>query len=273
MKVGILGIKGSFHHVATCKYFGDDISVTGFVHFDQMAEALRDQVVDYTIFAIDTTRYGTLLSNYKLIDNYNLCIDGEIKMPIEHRLLAIKGQKISDIKEVWMHPLIIENCNTFIRHNPQIKIVESRDTSEVAKKIADNSIKGIAAVASEKAAELYGLEIFKDVELTDDETITRFLVLSKNRKFDADDVKHNKVTLKLILDKNSPSLIESLTIAKEHQMNLSKIHSFTIDKEPDSDGYYLDFCFEDYQQYCKALLIFQDQVKFMRVMGEYKRHL
>lgn len=269
MKVAILGIEGSFHHVAACKYFGDGVPVKGFVHFDQMTEALVDGNVDYAIFAIDTSSYGTLLSNIKRIDNYNLFIDGELIMPIDHHLLAVKGQDIKNIKEIWMHPLITENCSHFIRRNPQIKVVESRDTSEVAKKIANNKTKGIGVVASKKAAELYGLQMYRDIQLAEDEIITRFLILSKNRMYDVDDVKHNKTTLKLVLDEKSPSLIEVLTLAKEHGMQLSRIHSFTIDKEPTSNGFYLDFCFDDFQQYCKVLLLFQEKVKFMRVMGEY----
>lgn len=269
MEVAILGIKGSFHHVAACKYFGEDISVHGFVDFDQMSEALADGTVNYAIFAIDTTSYGTLLSNIKRIDNYNLFIDGEVIMPIEHNVLAVKGQDIKRIKEIWMHPLIIENCSKFIRHNPHIKIVESKDTSAVAKEIADKKTKGIAVVASKKAAELYNLQLYNGFNLTEDETITRFLILSKNRTYNVDDVKHNKATLKLILDENSPSIIEVLTKAEAHGMHLSRIHSITLDKEPTSNGFYLDFCFDDFQQYCKALLFFQEKVKFMKVMGEY----
>ena len=84
--------------------------------------------------AIENSIAGAILPNYALIDEYNLSIKGEVYLNIHHHLMALEGQKLEDIKEVWSHPMAILQCRKFFRKYPHIKLVEESDTAEVAKK-------------------------------------------------------------------------------------------------------------------------------------------
>ena len=90
---------------------------------------------------------GSIIPNYALIDKNNLHIVGEEYLNIHHHLMALKGQQIDDIQEVWSHPMALLQCKEFFKKYPNIRMIEDVDTAEVAKRIAQKQLKGIAAIA------------------------------------------------------------------------------------------------------------------------------
>ena len=158
-KIAIQGVKGSFHHIVANQYFGNNIELNKCLTFDEMPKLLLNNQVDFLVMAIENSIAGAILANYKLIDQYDLTIIGEEYLPIQHQLTALDGQKIEDIKEVWSHPMAINQCRVFLRKYPNIKLIEANDTAEVARLIQTKNLKGIAAIASVKAATIYNLNI------------------------------------------------------------------------------------------------------------------
>ena len=232
MKIAIQGVKGSFHHLVANEFFGNDIRLTECMSFTEMPELLRNDSVDAAIMAIENTNTGSLLSNYVLIDKYDLNIQGEVYLPMQHNLMALEGQKLSDIEEVWSHPIAIKNCEGFFRNNPHIKVIEEKDTAFVAKQINDLKIKGIAAIASKAAADIYGLKILEESIQGDRLNLTRFFILTKNRDFSIDVNLHNKASLKFIVNHKLGSLADILSICATHNLNLSRIQSMPIVNQP-----------------------------------------
>lgn len=133
-KIAIQGIKGSFHHQVATEYFQNNDIVIECSSFKKVMETLRLGLAKYGVIALENSIAGTILPNYALMDKYNTFIVGEHYVNINMNLLALKGQKIEDLKEVHSHPIALLQCADFFDQYPNIKLVESSDTANAAKK-------------------------------------------------------------------------------------------------------------------------------------------
>ncbi len=272
MKIALQGVKGSFHDIIANQYFGDDIVITECDSFAEIPELIINNTVDAAVMAIENSNVGAILSNYALIDQFNLNIHGEMYLPMIHNLMALEGQRIEDIEEVWSHPIAIQHCQQFFKDHPSIKIIEEKDTASVAKAIKENKLKNVGAIASKKAAEIYGLEILEEEIQNDRYNITRFFILTKSREHHPEDYLNNKASLKFITHHQLGNLAEILNVCVKHNLNLSKIQSIPITNQPWNYAFFIDLIFDDYHEYCKALLILEKKVSHLKILGEYQEH-
>ena len=265
-KIAIQGIKGSFHHIVANKYFGENIALSECLTFDEMPNLLINKKVDYLIMAIENSIAGAILANYKLIDQFNLNIIGEYYLPIQHQLMALKNQNLSQIKEIWSHPMAINQCRKFLRKHPNIKIIEAEDTAVVAKNIKENNLNGIAAIASKLAAELYDLPILEPNIHTNPHNYTRFFILDTNSyKKDT----FNKVSLKIITKHQKGSLSEVLQIFVNNNINLTKIQSLPIENDPWEYAFFIDVIFEETSDFFNAKTQLQANQIQVKILGKY----
>lgn len=270
MRVAIQGIKGSFHHIVAEQYFGKNIDLVESLSFSEMPALLEDNKAEVLIMAIENSIAGAILPNYALIDDTKLSICGEHYLPICHNLMALNGQKIEDIKEVYSHPMALLQCHKFFKAYPHIKLIEDRDTATVAKRISDNKLKGVGAIASTLAAEIYNLTIVAPAIQTIKDNYTRFFILSNEaikRSLSA-----NKASIKFITSNNSGSLASVLTILAKHNLNLSKIQSMPVIETPWKYAFFADFIFQSYADYYDALEEVKDKVETLKVLGEYTKN-
>ena len=271
MQIAIQGIKGSFHHLVASQYFGEDISLNECMSFVEIPELLNTDKVNGAVMAIENSLAGAILPNYALIDEFNLTIHGEVHLPIHHHLMGLKGQKLEDIKEVWSHPMALLQCRKFFRSHPQIKLIEATDTAEVALQINQNKLKGIAAIASKKAANIYDLEIIADTIQTRKHNYTRFFILKKKNGNLAENSLANKASLKFITKHKTGSLAEVLQTFANFNLNLTKIQSMPIIDVPWQYAFFADVIFDDYAIYQNALKNVKEKVSSLKILGEYKQ--
>ncbi|MEI6865925.1 prephenate dehydratase [Flavicella sp.] len=269
MKIAIQGIKGSYHHIVAEHYFGKNNEMEECMTFAEMPDKVLSESVDIAVMAIENSIAGAILPNYVLIDEANLNVVGEYYLPIHHNLMALKGQKISDIKEVYSHPMALLQCRKFFRQYPHINLIQDRDTADVAKRITDKQLRGVAAVASSLAAEIYGLEILASEIQTIKNNQTRFVIVEKKGK---DIVEFpTKASIKFVLKDKSGSLGEVLIELANHKVNLSKIQSLPIIDKPWEYAFFADLVFIDYIEYKNALKDIRTKVSSCKVLGEYKK--
>ena len=178
-KIGIQGIRGSFHHEVASAYFSSNAPLNEYLSFDSLAEGLKNEEITFAIMAIENSIAGSIIPNYALIDQYNLQITGEHYLSIHHNLMALKEQSINEIIEVRSHPMALLQCKQFFMHHPHIRLVETADTAQEAQRIAKNKTYGVAAIASLQAAELYSLSIVAPSIQTIQNNVTRFVVIQK----------------------------------------------------------------------------------------------
>ncbi len=276
MKVAIQGIRGSFHDIVARQYFGDKIELIECMSFTEIPILLKNNAVDSAVMAIENSIAGAILPNYALIDEYNLDIEGELYLNIHHNLMALKGQTLKDIKEVWSHPMAILQCRKFFRNHPDIKLIEEKDTAEVAERIQTESLKGIAAIASKEAAQLFNLNIIKGDIQTIKHNSTRFFILKKGKNTPYHDSKidgtKNKASIKFITKHNKGSLAEVLDIFAKHEINLTKIQSMPIIDQPWSYAFFIDLMIEDFKLYENALHLINKKVNHLQILGEYHQN-
>lgn len=267
--IAIQGIKGSFHHEVAQQYFNTDSDVVECMSFDNAVDSLLHGDTDYIVMALENSIAGSIIPNYALIDNYNLSVVGEYYLDVQHNLMALKGQSMLEIKEVHSHPMALLQCKVFFKDFPHIKLVEAKDTADVAKQISENSIKGIAAIASRKAAAIYSLEILKKSIQTIKHNETRFAIVKReNREIERKAI--NKASLKFELDHKRSSLATILNVMSDCKLNLTKIQSLPKIETPWKYAFFVDVTFKDYQDYEKALSIMQLMAENFKVLGEYK---
>ena len=223
MRISIQGEKGSFHETAARHYFNNDqIDIVPCTTFDATLMALKDGHSDFAIMAIENARSGSILYNYTLIRESGAKIIGEINLRIKQNLMALPGQTIIAIREIRSHPIALSQCMTYLNHLRGVTLVESDDTAGSAKYISENQLKGVAAIASTSAAEIYGLEILAPGIETYKKNYTRFLILGTEKDSRTDG---NKVSICFSTGHQPGSLAAVLVRLAELDINLSKIQS------------------------------------------------
>src|ERR1035437_7410414 len=149
MKIAIQGETGCFHEVAARQYFNyDEIEIVPCSTFDLELTTLKGGGAEFAIMAIENARSGSILYNYTLIRESGMKILGEHNLRIKQNLMALPGQKITDIREIRSHPIALAQCMTFLNQFPGITLIESDDTAGSAKQINQTKAKGVAAIAS-----------------------------------------------------------------------------------------------------------------------------
>ena len=270
-RIAIQGGFGAFHEIAARHYFNtDDIEIVPRNTFKDLFKTLKERKADYGIMAIENSVAGSILPNYTLIMESKREIVGEIFLRIRQNLVACPGQKISDIKEVYSHPMAILQCQAFFDNYPEIRMIESLDTALSARDIKEGNQKGIGAISSSLAAEKYGLEILAEGIETNKMNYTRFLILSENGNLNPVS-ENNKTSIFFSLSHNIGSLSKILSTLSYYDLNLTKIQSMPIVGKEWEYHFYVDMIYEDEDMYRQALVAIKPFTGDMGVLGEYKK--
>jgi len=267
--IGIQGVKGSYHHGVALAYFGNDIEIDECMSFPELVYNLEGGKCTDAVMAIENSIAGSIIPNYAYIDEHNLTICGEFYLSIDHCLMALEGQDISDIKEVYSHPMALLQCKEFFKKHNHIKLIEDADTAEVAQRINKKQLKGVAAIAGKTAAEIYNLEILAEKIQTIKTNSTRFFILNTEKPKVSEAVV-NKASLKFVLNHNKGSLATVLNVMSDCNLNLTKIQSLPLIDKPWKYSFFVDVTFEDYADYEKAMSILKIMALELKVLGEYK---
>ncbi|QIE60364.1 prephenate dehydratase [Rasiella rasia] len=273
LKIAIQGIESSFHHLAVQQLFPDkNIELVPCTSFDKVAENISCMNVDLGVIAIENTIAGSILPNYQLIDSCNLKILEETFLTINMYLMALNGTTLHDIDEVHSHPVALQQCKQYLKRlQPHCKIIEGKDTASEARRIKENNLKGVAAIAGKQVAEKFGLEILGKNIQTIKENKTRFVVIGRETPLTTS--KLNKATLKFQLDHNIGSLSNVLQLLSTFGINLTKIQSFPIEGKPWQYSFYVDVLFDNTTLFEEVTILLRKAVSQLRILGIYKQNL
>ncbi len=275
-KIAIQGWPGANHEIAAKAYFEDDnLEVLPCLTFPDLFQTLKNDRSIYGIIAIENTLVGSLLPNYTMLKDSDLVIIGEYKLRIKHQLMALPGQSIEDIREVHSHPMALAQCEEFFKDYPHIKLIASEDTALSAKLIAEEQRTGIAAIASELAADMYHLNIIARGIETNKRNYTRFLVITDRALTETDELleqdRINKSSLVFSLPHDEGSLSKVLTVLSFYNINLTKIQSLPIVGQEWAYLFYIDLTFNDYKRYLQSLDAIRPLCKKLKILGEYEK--
>ena len=271
-KVAIQGIKGCFHEQAAYLFYEKaglpKPQVVECGSFQDLYKAMDAGKADAAIMAIENTVSGGLLPNFELLRKYDRKIKGEVFLRIKQNLMTLPGQKIEDLREVRSHYMAINQTRKFFEDYPDIRLVEYGDTAKSAADVVRKGVKGVGAIASDLAAEIYGLEIIAEGIETHKQNFTRFLILDDSLQVDQSKI--NKASMCFTLPHKPGSLTHVLTILSFYDMNLTRIQSLPIPGQEWQYFFYVDIKFEDYERYTQALSAVKPLMTDLNILGEYQ---
>lgn len=270
-KVAIQGVKGCFHEQAARQFYQDHGHIVPEIvecaTFNGLYRSMDLGEADAAVMAIENTVSGGLLPNFELLRKYDRKIRGEVFLRIQQNLMALPGQTIEDIKEVRTHYMAINQTREFFKNYPWIRLVESEDTAKSAAEVAQLGLKGVGAVASELAAQLYGLDILAESIETYKQNFTRFLIFDD--ALEVDTTKVNKASMCFTLSHTPGSLAHVLTILSFYGMNLTRIQSLPIPGQEWQYFFYVDIKFDNHLRYEQALAAVRPLMEDLNILGEY----
>lgn len=277
ISVAIQGGFGAFHEIAAKKFFENiDIEIVTCETFSDLFNTLEDKEADCGIVAIENSVAGSILQNYSFIRESGLSIIGEEYLRVVQNLIALPGESIDDLKEIYSHPVAIQQCHVFLNdlRRKGVKIIDSTDTALSVKMIKEEGLKGAGALASELAAEMYQMNILKKSVETNKRNFTRFQIVTDNpavrRLFPLTASIINKASLCFSLPHQKGKLSQVLSVLSYYEINLSKIQSLPIVGIEWEYLFYVDLLFDDYERYIQSLQAIKPLTANFQILGEYK---
>ncbi|WP_420576725.1 prephenate dehydratase [Ekhidna sp.] len=267
-KIAIQGLKGSFHHEAARNYFGSEIELVECEAFHDVVQNVKGADSDFGIMAIENSLAGSIIPNYALLRHPGISICGELTLRVKMNLMALSGRTLLDISEVHSHQMAIRQCSSFLQLNPGLKVVETFDTAGSAADIREKQSQSTAAIASELAAETYGLHILARGIEDNQRSYTRFLILSKHGLEVSD---ANKASLYLETAHEVGALASVLSIISDKQINLSKLQSHPVPNQKEAYGFFLDLEFTARTKLTELLKNLESVTQVLDCLGIYKQ--
>ena len=268
-QVAIYGIKGSYHQIASQGYFDQEPIITECRSFREVLAFVRQTPRSFGVMAIENTVAGTLLQNLELLRNSGLRVVGEQKLRITHSLAAIPGTTLSEVQEICSHQMALLQCQAFLDTIPTVRTIEVNDTATAAKHVAAFQQKQIAAICSQQAATINGLEILAEGIETDKRNFTRFLIVTQKDNAEKNAGPVNKVSLVFSLPHTPGSLSRVLSVFADFGLNLTKIQSYPRIGAEWEYSFYVDLTFSNDELYWQAIQTITPLTAELQILGEY----
>lgn len=266
-RIAIQGFEGCFHQEAALQFYGPQIEIIPCATFGELIRiAQNDPECDGALMAIENSIAGSILPNYNLLEKSLLNIAGEIYLKIDQHLLANKNVAISDIHEVYSHPMALLQCRNFLESHP-FKTVETEDTALSAKWIKETKSAHGAAIAGKLAAEIFDLQILKENIHTQPYNYTRFWALQKQV---SESLHSNKASMVFETDHSKGSLARVLSLIAACDVNLSKLQSMPIAGSHWRYAFHVDCEFNHQQQLQEVLSKIKSATARVKLYGVYK---
>jgi chorismate mutase/prephenate dehydratase len=266
VKVAFQGERGAFSEDAATKLFGGDIDFLPCVRLKEVFELVSNDEVEFGVVPMENSQAGSINETYDLLLGYPLNIFAEVILKVSHCLMALPGEKLAGITTIYSHPQALAQCAEFLS-KLNVESMSSYDTAGSAKMIKEEKLRNCAAIASKRAADIYGLEILAPEIETNVNNYTRFVAISKQK---AKPAQKNKTSLVFAIEHKPGSLYRILGILATRNINLTKLESRPSRTKPWEYVFYADFeghlNGEIYQEAVREL---QGETTFIKILGSY----
>ena len=236
-RVAFQGERGAFSEEAAVKLLGEEIELVPRPTFEALFASIQDGLADTILAPIENSLAGSVHRSYDLLIASGLHIQAEVVIPIAHNLIGVPGAKFECVTQVSSHPVALAQCERFFASYPSIKRVAADDTAGSVRDVMQAGDSTKAAIASGRAAAVYGAAILKEHLEDHPENYTRFLLLAPSAEVPE---KADKLSLVLHLAHRPGSLCQALNAFARRELNLLKIESRPIAGTPWSYCFYLD---------------------------------
>jgi len=266
VRIAFQGEPGAYSEAAAIR-FSDHADLLPCESFDDVFTAVATGKATHGILPVENSIGGSIHRNYDLLLEHDLPIVGEVQLDITHNLLVLPGTTLDQVKKIYSHPQALAQCERFLRSLPGVSVEATYDTAGSAKLVKEKGLKDAAAIASERASQVFGLEILKPEIQDFSDNITRFLLVSRNAD---SDVQADKTTVVFSLPNEPGSLFKALSVFALREIDLTKIESRPIRGRPWEYLFYVDLPVGRHDLRCaRALVHLAEFARSMRTLGSY----
>ena len=236
-KVVYAGVPGAFAEAAMVAYFGENIDGNNVKEFHEVAQMVSEGKADYGVLPIENSSAGFVSGIYDLLERYQLSIVGEQMVQVNQCLLGIPGSDLSKVQTVFSHPQGLLQAKEYLE-DKDWKQVSMNNTALSAKKVHDDGDMTQVAIASERAAKLYGLSVLNPQLNISDKNTTRFVIVSNKKEYVK---KANKVSISFALSHQCGSLYNILAHFIFNNVNMTSIESIPLSGKQWEYCFFVDF--------------------------------
>lgn len=236
-RVVFQGAEGAYSQAAMMEYFGDEVDSFNVNTFRDAMLAIDEGSADFAVLPIENSSAGIVSEIYDLLVEFENYIVGEQIIRIEHCLMASPGTKLGDIRTVYSHPQSLMQSSHYLLETGWQQI-SMKNNAFAAKKVADDRDRTQAAIASETAAKIYGLDILRRGVNDLKDNSTRFIIVTNQKVFAK---KAAKISLCFEVNHESGALYHALSHLMYNGLNVTKIESRPIAGRNWEYRFFLDF--------------------------------
>jgi prephenate dehydratase len=281
LSIGFQGEHGAYSEEAIYKQFGRDVKTVPTVTIHEVFNLTEAGRVDLGVVPVENSVEGSINETYDMLLSSNLAVIGEVVLRVVHCLIALRAAKLSGIKVVYSHPQALAQCRNFVT-SLGIEPIVTYDTAGSVKMIKEKRLEGAAAIAGERAAEIYGLKVLKKGIEDYSTNSTRFLIVAREggepSRAKAPAARRggvslgSKTSLIFAVPHTPGSLYNALEVFARAKINLTKIESRPTKERPWEYYFFVDFeGRKDDAKVIKVLSELARKTAFLKVLGSYPR--
>jgi len=238
--------------------------------FEDVFAAVATGACALGVLPIENSIGGSIHRNFDLLLQHDLTIVGEVEVPVVHHLLALPGTSLDQIRRVYSHPQALAQCDRFLRTLKNVEVIATYDTAGSAKLVADGKMTDAAAIASARAAQVFGLEALKSSIQDFEHNVTRFLVVSQPDKPLLSKATPDKTTIVFTLSNEPGALFKALSVFALRGIDLTKLESRPFPERKWEYLFYVDLAAAQADVNCsRALAHLGEFAPMLRVLGSY----
>jgi chorismate mutase/prephenate dehydratase len=266
--VSFQGERGAYSESAIYSFFGSSVQVVPLRNISDVFEAVEKRKTEYGVIPIENSIEGSINQSYDMFLRYDLKVCGEIVLRIRHCLITNPTTDLGSIEMIYSHPQALAQCRNYLE-KLGCEFMSTYDTAGSVKMMKEKRLFNAAAIAGERAAEIYGMKIIAKGIEDNPNNYTRFFVLSE---YDSPSTKNDKTSI-IFATKHVPgALYHVLEEFATRNINLRKIESRPTKQQPWEYNFYLDFEGHRSEKRCKdALNGLKGKSSFLKVLGSYPK--
>ena len=259
---------GAYGEEAAFRFFGPSVEVRPCEDFAEVFRTVEDGATQFGVVPVENSLEGSISRVYDLMLNSSLRVRGELELRVSHCLIVHEGTKLDGIRRVYSHPQALGQCQRFLRHL-NAELIPTSDTAGSVKMLQEQGIRDGAAIASARAAEIYGMSVLAREIEDNTNNYTRFFVLAEQ---DSPPTGNDKTSIVFSLNHRPGALYEALNEFATRKINLVKIESRPTRQKLWDYNFYLDFeGHHTSRQAREAIASLEQHTLFIKVLGAYPK--
>jgi prephenate dehydratase len=265
VRLAYQGEPGAYSEAAALQFGGPQAETLPCKSFDEVFEAVVKKRATHGVVPLENSIGGTIHRNYDLLLEHDLSVTGEVELDVVHCLQALPGTSLAEVKTVYSHPQALAQCERYLK-DLGVQVEAVYDTAGGAKLIAEQKLANAAALASRRAAEVFGLEVLQEAVQDFEFNITRFAIIGGVPAKDA-----NKTTIVFALRSTPGSLFKALSVFALRDINLTKLESRPVRGAPWEYLFYVEVeANREDLTFGRSLTHLAEFARWTRVLGTYK---